>query len=478
MAADASNRPILPTEPDRKRAEHQALRARLMHGGWIAGGDAEKALNKHIRPDRRAAWGIAEHSRNPFKSLSMQVGGALYREPPTVMGEAGGDGLIGEVSRAGYWQLMQRVSTDLVGVREQLVRIDWSQRGGLLHRPMPPECCVVRAVPEAPDVPAATEELQIRAHPETGEDVWTWEILSIEDLDKPIHVILSADRKQDWTEHFLGGPKSGEAYQFRKADRTPVIPVGMYHAERTGLLWDPYYGVETVLGTMTMSVLLTFWLHGVKDGSFATIAIAGGRVVGAKIESPSGQTTQVISTEPGSIIEVSPVEDYTGQVSIVQLRPGFEPEKLMSAIDMFGAGLAEYAGVSAADLVRTGADPRSGASLSISREGLRTAQARHEPQLRRGDSTVLDLSAIVLNRATGTSYPEQGYTLSYPSLPLSIEENRALREDLVAKVDRGLMSKVDAYMRLHPGLTREQAIAELQRIQRENLMFQGPVVGS
>jgi len=473
MQIDLPSRPQLPAS-DQKRAEHQALRCRLLNGEWAE--DLEKALQRHIRTERREAWGIAEMSRNPFRSLATQVGGALYRMSPTVRGSAGSEGLISAVEGAGLWQLMQRVSTDLVGLRESLVRVDWSERGGLLFRPVPVELSYVESVPEAPDVPALVEEIQQRTDPTTGKPIWVWEILDVRDLASPRHVILSDDRRTDLTAAYLGADKSGANYQYRDTAGRPYLPVVMHHADRSGRLWDHKFGLEAVLGTLTIGVLLTFWVHGVKDGSFATVALVNGKVAGLEIETrgEDGQTmvtrTQVISVDPGAIIEIAPIQDGL-QPSVFQLQPGFEPDKLMSAIGQFEAGLAEYAGVSPSDLVRTGADPRSGASLSISREGLRAAQARFEPQLRRGDLELLAVAAKVLNGATGSTWPESGYSIAYPALPLSSDEVQAQRQDLLEKVSAGLLSKVDAFMRLNPGLTRDQAIAELQRIQRENAMF-------
>lgn len=462
-----ATRPNLPEE-DQARAEHQSLRTRMGNGTWAE--DLERALAKHIAPDRRTAWGLPELSRNPHRALSTQIGGALYASAPLVRGPAGGEALIRAVEDAGYWQLMQRFSTDLVSLREGIMRVDWSERGGLLYRPAPVECCVVDAHPLAPDAPARIAEVQIRQDPGTGKDAWCWEVLDVYDLAAPRHRILSGDRKQDWTAAFVP-----PEYQYLDAAERPFIPAAMYHAERTGKIWDPYYGIEAVLGSLTVGVLLTFWVHGVKDGSFATVLLIGGKVVGLEVRSPSGATTNVISTEPGSLIEITSSEEGI-QPTAIQLQPGCDPEKLMNAIGAFEGGLAQYAGVSPADLVRTGADPRSGASLSISREGLRAAQARYAPQLRRGDLEVLSITAKVLNRATGTNYPESGYAISYPALPLSAEEVKSQREDLLAKVGAGLMSKVDAYMRLTPGLTREQAIEDLQRIARENAMFPGPTL--
>jgi len=460
------SRPAMPSTYDHKRAEHQSLRIRMLSGLWLK--DLKKALERHISADRVQNWGIPEASRNPFASLVGQVGGTLYREPPTVAGEAGSEPMLHQVTQTGLWQLQQRVSTDLIGLREVPVRADWSPRGGLLYRPLSPDQVVARALPEAPDRPVAMEEMQLRVNPETGKSEWVWEVLDITDLDHPAHLVVDADRKKDLTDLYL---PEGD-YRYRDGDGMPFLPVAMYHAERTGKLWNSWTGIECVLGSLTVGVLTTFFVHGVKDGSFATVILMGGRVTGVEVASPGKKSRRnVISVEPGAIIEAAPVEDYQGQPSVVQLKPGFDPLTSIQALQAFEAGLAEYAGVSPADLVRTGADPRSGVSLSISREGLRSAQARVEPMLRAGDLELLGITAKILNRSTGTSYPESGYAISYPSLPLSGGELQAQREDILAKINTGLMSKVDGFRRLHPGLTRDQAIQELQRIQRENALF-------
>lgn len=464
-------RPTLPPE-ESKRAEQQALRIRLLNGTW--GDDLERALGKHISADRRTAWGIPEMSRNPFRALATQIGGALYQQPPTIGGD---QALIKAVSDAGAWSILQRLSTDLVGVREALLRVDWSERGGLSYRPISPDLVVVKAVSESPDVPALVEELQVRTDPDSGKDAWCWEVLDIRDLANPVHKVVSADRTKDWTEAVFGAEKSGENYQYRDGTGKPYLPVVMYHAERTGRLWDAYYGIEAVLGSMTLGVLLTFWIHGVKDASFSTVLLVAGKLVGEVVSAKDGTETRtkVISMEPGSIAEIAPSEEGV-QPSVHQMQPGFDPEKLMAAISSFEQGLAQYAGVSPADLLRTGADPRSGASLAISRDGLRQAQARFEPQLRRGDLELLAVSAMVLNGATGSTYAEAGYTIAYPSIPQSVEEARAVREELSTKIGLGLMSKVDAYIRLNPGTDRSTAIAELQRIGRENAALSTTII--
>tara|TARA_R100001594_G_scaffold138820_1_gene182720 strand:- start:415 stop:666 length:252 start_codon:yes stop_codon:yes gene_type:complete len=78
----------------------------------------------------------------------------------------------------------------------------------------------------------------------------------------------------------------------------------------------------------------------------------------------------------------------------------------------------------------------------------------------------------MLNRATGSTLPETGYTVRFQSVPLSPQERDSIRRDIMEKSAAGLMSVVDAYMALHPGIGRDRAITELQRIQRENAAFQ------
>jgi hypothetical protein len=42
----------------------------------------------------------------------------------------------------------------------------------------------------------------------------------------------------------------------------------------------------------------------------------------------------------------------------------------------------------------------------------------------------------------------------YHELPLSPDERRARREDAIAMLEAGLISRADAYRELHPGVSR------------------------
>ena len=66
--------------------------------------------------------------------------------------------------------------------------------------------------------------------------------------------------------------------------------------------------------------------------------------------------------------------------------------------------------------------------------------------------------------------------MQYQSIPLSPNELQAQREDLIIKMEAGLLSPVDAYMALNPGIDRPEAIFRLQEIRAETLALSAPTV--
>ena len=82
----------------------------------------------------------------------------------------------------------------------------------------------------------------------------------------------------------------------------------------------------------------------------------------------------------------------------------------------------------------------------------------------------------MLNRKTGAVLPESDYTIVYAPIGMSAAERDSVRKDLLEKIEAGLTSRVDAYMSIHPGISRDRAIEELERIRRENLLFSIPEV--
>ena len=144
---------------------------------------------------------------------------------------------------------------------------------------------------------------------------------------------------------------------------------------------------------------------------------------------------------------------------------------MLESIAKYEYRVATSSGISPAELQRTSGDPRSGYALAVSRQGQREAQRKYAPVFRLADEELLRKTAILANRFLGASLPEQGYRVSYQSLPMSPQEMEALRKDITEKMAAGLISPVDAIKMLNPDLSDEAAREELIKIRRERAEF-------
>jgi hypothetical protein len=129
------------------------------------------------------------------------------------------------------------------------------------------------------------------------------------------------------------------------------------------------------------------------------------------------------------------------------------------------SALMESAGIPASDIQRLSGNARSGAALSITNEGKRELQRRYQPIFENADQQLIRICAILLNRhsdaieaeakAAGDPippryrYPEGGYSLTYAKIPRSPSELKEHREHVLALLDRGMMSPVEAYAALN-----------------------------
>ena len=478
LASQYPTRPGAPTAEDSARWSHTGLRMRMLMGRWEE--DLERCISMHIDSARQAAWGVPDLSSNVFRSVTKQLS-VLYDRPPIIdhaQGPEAAGALVQAVDAAGLWPLMTRVGVWTIGCREYGLRIHATEGGELLYRPISPDRLILGADSERPDVPVYVKELRLRRHPATEAYQWTWTILDISDPANPSERVVLADHQgsegTDVTIDYLGSSMSGDAYPYRDSTGAPVLPFVLYHAEKHGGLWDAWEGSEIVYGSLTSAVLFSFFVHTVRDASWPQRYAIGVTIPGLGLEGKGKERRQGISTDPASILMFQPDGDLQPQIG--QWAPGATADDLLEAIASFEHRVAEYAGISPADLQRMGGTARSGYAISISNAGKRESQRRYEPQFREADLQALRISAILLNRATGSSLPESGYTIRYQSIPMSSQEKESTRKDILEKIDAGLMSKVDAYLELHPGISRKRALEEPQRVQRENALFSSTII--
>lgn len=478
----ANEQPVIPEPPQPKgagefaRVRHTRLRRRLLYGLWEP--DLIDRLQRQLGHVRRKAWGVPDLSANPFRVLCQQLA-VLYDRAPTIghADAAAAAELTQAVHDAGLWALMPRVQRDLIGMRENYVRIDVRGKGEnarLLYRPVPPDLIEGWAAADDPDVPVHVAEAVLRRTAQGHQ--WTWEVFDITNPDEPYWQILDAngdDATAKWgvLEDGSAAPAGGlrgDAYEWRGEDGRPFIPGTLYHAARTGSMWDAWEGSEAVEGTLNVAVLWTFFAHCVRNASWPQRYILGAKFAGTSAEGEDESDARVgVVSDPAAIAELVADENSSTQPTAGQWSPSTSPAELEEAVSAYERRLATFAGLSPADLQRTSGDPRSGYALAVSREGQREAQRRFLPNAQRGDLELLTKSAALLNRARGTKLPEDGWSLTYESIPMSQDE----RTNLLELANANLLDKIDAYTMLNPGTGRDQAERRLDEIARLNARF-------
>lgn len=277
----------------------------------------------------------------------------------------------------------------------------------------------------------------------------------------------------DMSEMFMGHPThQGADYPYRDSDNVPFIPVVLYHAEKTGYLWDPYFGSQMVYGSLTSAVLYSMWTHLVKSASWSQKYVAGLTLAGLnQLDQNSVARRASISTDPSSILVFTQDPDAQGQPMVGSFGIATDPHDLLESIAKYEMRVAMAAGLSPAELSRSNGDPRSGYSLSVSKAGQREAQKKFAPVFRMSDEELLAKTAMLANRFLGTNLPEDGYRVSYHSMPLTPTEMQAQREDIIAKMNAGLISPVTAVMMMYDDMDPKEAREYLLQIRRERAEF-------
>ena len=477
--------PPLPSRQDTARAEHTSLRRRMLEGTWEA--DLEDELYRHLPSDRREAWGAADMSSNPFEQVTRQLS-VLYHETPHIHVEGDSDislltGRKGLLTTSGLWPLMQRVQQLTLGLRECFLRIDFVNPKDIIagevpkvfYRVVTPDFVYCESSEDAPDIPLYYQETRLRENKE-GELIWVADIFSIKDPDNPYYEMraLKSDGTlgNDVSEEFMGRAFRGNDYPFRDSRNRPFLPLVLYHAAKTGKLWNAYDSSSLVYGSLTSAVLFSMWTHIVKDASWPQRYIAGLQLAGlSNMDNDNIARRAAVTTDPSSILVFMQDQDSTSQPLVGQFQAGANPRELLESVSSYEYRVAVSGGISPSELTRTSSDPRSGFSLSVSRQGQREASRAYAPLFRYADEELIQKTASLSNRFFGTSLPEEGYYVSYQALPLSPEETRALREDIVQKLSAGLISPLEAIRMLHPDLDEAAAREKLLKIRRERAEF-------
>ena len=466
-------RPTLPDPADEPRREHSRLRRRILEGWWRQ--DLDERLREFLPATTIERLGFRDMTRNSFLSLTNQLS-QLYSKPPTIDHPDMQDDKVSEfgakLRAAELWAVAGRNQRQVVGMRERLIRVAWAG-DGLQFRVVPSDMMWASAHPDHPADPSVVVEARIRTLERNGkkEARWTWDVLDIR--DEPSYRVMLPDgpdpsKATDITTQVLGAEFSGDAFPYT-VEGEPSMPYVLFHAEGGGSsLWDPYTGKEQIESTLTVACYNSFFGYVLRDASSPIRGLVNGTIRGTATKGSNKAARREIAHDPTTLLMVD--QDGPGPVQALQWAAGVDPERLQMAISEFEKSCLISSGISATD-VQQAAGAQSGYAISLKRAFIRERQAAMVPQMEAGDRRVLALAASLCNAIEGTAYPAAGYNLRYSQIPLSADERKGRREAAAAGIAMGTQSVVELVMAEQPGLTRDEAMAWLERVRQERALF-------
>jgi hypothetical protein len=423
------------------RIQHTRLRRRMLTGLWRE--DLAERMVQNLGNVRAEAIGEPDMAANPFEA-TCAAASALYDRPPRIhQADASSlQAMQGWTETAMLYPLMSRVQRDVLGMRELFLRVSVHQVNGaprVTYTPAYADMVLPRPDPRDPSRPIELLEYVVRPDPQNGRPMWTLDEWSVDGV--PRHRVLD-DKGMDISEHY-GLPKGGlhgDAYPALRHDRVAILPYATYHAAVTGCLLDPWYRQELVQGSLNVGVLWTFFTHCVRAASWPQRWISGGFIAGA---SPEGNIRRVVA-DPATILEIMQDASFEGQVSAGQWGSASDPKAVAEAIGIYEQRFTGYVEIGS-ELWRRNADPRSGIALTIDRTGRIEAQRKYSPLFVPPDGEVLQITAVLVNRAMGAPLvAEDGWKVEHTALAAPMDQRKADREEVLAMLAGGLITKAEA----------------------------------
>ena len=481
--------PKMPTAHDEARAQVQRLLYALAVDDWRE--VLEEYVEQMVGPERAASWGPVDTSVNDLADFAGQVG-ALYTRRPTVLGPEGTDRLVdveGLLDAAGWWQKAAHVEYMAIAMGDFLVRPSVNERGQIGFRAVAPQNVYAEADPDDPTRPIKLKELRWRFVEELGEALWCWDCYDIRPGREAYRIEAAESRVfargarrvvegEDLSAAVLATPGApyepfvGERYPFRRrgGNGFPYIPFVWYRAADTLSLWGHDRRRGPAQGTLNGGLLSTYSLQAARDATGMAVLAWGLEPITGDAQNV-GQPNQLrsINLKPGAMMYHRTAEDAR-QVGVKEVGPGARLESLKTFTDSYHGRGARRFGLKPSTATRASGNPTSAAALRISDEERREFIAGLTPLFRRADQRLIGIVASLWNQNVGKGeiiFAESGYSVVYAPIPKTPDEKEAEREEVAYLRGNGMLSKVQAFQRFHPGATREAALEALAQVARD-----------
>jgi hypothetical protein len=395
----------------------------MLYGVWAD--DLRDRIGVELRSvERQEAWGEPDTTGNLFAPVCKALATLYTPDPPRVTHpEAAGVALAAEVEAAGLWDVMIRGQRDAIGMREWLVHVDALRDPAtvtgwrLVYRPVFVDRVVCYPRGDAPDLPGYVCEWR-RGTFDGGPERWyrwAW------DVRGAIPTFTLTDDETGAVVFVRSGAEYAAEFGAVDSLGRPIVPFSLYHAERTGHLWDPYEWSDVVEGSLRLGVYWTFFGHLIRNASWpqrwAMGAFVGGEVSESTEDVPGYARSPIrryrVPADPSMLLTLTVDPDTTFPPQVGAFPPGSDPDKVATAIGTYERRVAGITGIDPASIRRDSGDPRSGYAITVSRDAQKEYRTLYRPAFERGDRETLRISAAVLHSRSRIRFPETGYAIEY-----------------------------------------------------------------
>lgn len=484
MDSKAAFQTVIPARPafggeDQTRAERNLLAYRMLTHKFAE--DAAEFFIEAYGKENAAAMGIPDTTLAPLPAQTAQLTTpGLYPTRPHVGHPRAGDEDVdrvvntetGALTRARYFSRMNAVMYKTVGVGNWIQRVHIRGEGAAAYptlQPAYPWDVRVMCSEEDPMEVLTLWWLRLRSR-DLGNGRkdwgWYWDVYDISDPEAPTFTIRNAlddGDDHDYTAEFLGGPV---AWDWAADDGTPFLPFVFHHAEDAGTFWTEYrpallHGTLRAVANWTLTGQAALW----GQGNHNVIGGVDPDALNVSTLQPDGRISDrpvhTLRNTPGTVTFV-PVEQDK-QLQLVTMTTGVDLARLVDFSNTYAMNLAITDGISPSDATRRSANPTSGAALTISQADKRAFAARVTPVFTASDLRAIWVIAQMMTRATGLPHAAEGYTISYPPVPLTPTEQAEVRANLEWEIEHGQKSRTAVYKALHPGASDELAFESVVR---------------
>lgn len=465
--------PVLPPAskvfPESERVRVERIGARFLLLMEDCDELAEQHISRYISPDRTKGWGPPDVSRNALAHACHQMSNpGQYGRMPTLTGPNATE--LTALMKS-LWPKKQHAQYLACGLGAVAILTDVDEDLVPRFSVWAPHDLWAEAAAGDPTVPVVMRRIGVWTAPREG-DVYVWAEWDVRDPAAPrfrwVRALDGGQLGADVTEQVIGRPAlTGADYYWRNAAGAPFLPWSIHRNRDDGTMWNHRRGRAAAVGTLNGMLVSSFALKIARDGTGKSTIVGGLTPNPSHVKmADDGSGVLSVTIEPGDVLYHSTNPDE--QPFVAAIGGADDLPVLATFANDYDTRVATDLGAVSQDIVRVGANPMSGSALFQMNSAKRAEQQRALPFCLASDLETLHHAAWLAGiDPTGTG-------ITYHEIPKSPDELRQEQEADAFEVAQGLASPVDIYMRRHPGLDREQAIAELVRIRAETELFSRP----